>query len=247
MDADDICHPGRMELQASCLDVYSDIGLVGCRVAFGGDRVKQAGYAAHVDWINGLITPEEIALNRFVESPFVHPSVMFRRDLFERYGAYRHGPFPEDYELWLRWMANGVKMAKVEEELLTCNDPPERLSRTDDRYSVDAFYAIKAEYLSMWLARHNPHHPDIIVWGAGRTTRKRADILTQYGIRITHYIDLKPRTLECGTPVIHHSELPSPETCFVLPMVGSRGARQRIADFLADRGYAMGQHYIPCA
>lgn len=244
MDADDLCHPNRMELQAAYLDVYSGIGLVGCRVGFGGDRKKQAGYAAYVDWVNTLIDPDTIALNRFVESPFAHPSVMFRRELFEQYGAYRDGPFPEDYELWLRWMANGVRAAKVDEELLTWYDPPERLSRTDTRYSVDAFYRIKSEYLAMWLKENNPHHPDIIVWGAGRTTRKRAAILEEYGLRITHYIDLKSRNLECGTAVIAHNDLPSPESCFIVPMVGSRGAREKIRAFLNERGYTEGTNCI---
>jgi hypothetical protein len=235
-----------MELLTAYLDVYAEIGLVGSRVVFGGNRKKQAGYAAYVDWINTLIDPDTIACNRFIESPFAHPSVMFRRELFEKYGAYRNGPFPEDYELWLRWMANGVKTAKVDEELLTWNDPPERLSRNDRRYRSDAFYRIKAEYLAMWLEQNNPHHPDVIVWGAGRVTRKRAAILEQCGLRITHYIDLKARTLNCGTPVIHHNELPDPDTCFVLPMVGSRGARDDICSFLSLRGFVQGTHYI-CA
>lgn len=244
MDADDLCHPTRMELQAAYLDVYSEIGLVGSRVGFGGNREKKAGYAAYVDWTNTLITPEAIALNRFVESPFAHPSVMFRREHFEQYGAYRDGPFPEDYELWLRWMANGVKTAKVDEELLTWNDPPERLSRTDPRYNIDAFYKIKSEYLAMWLEKNNPHHPDVIVWGAGRTTRKRAAILAEYGLRITHYIDLKQRILECGTQVITHNDLPSPDSCFIVPMVGSRGAREKIRAFLNKRGFAEGTNCI---
>ena len=244
MDADDLCHPTRMELQASYLDVYSEIGLVGSRVGFGGDRVTQAGYATYVDWINTLLDPDTIALNRFVESPFAHPSVMFRRELFEKYGAYRDGPVPEDYELWLRWMANGVKTGKVDEELLTWNDPPERLSRNDPRYSADAFYRIKAEYLAMWLEQNNPHHPDVIVWGAGRVTRKRAAILETYGVRITHYIDLKPRALGCGTPVIPHNDLPSPESCFILPMVGNRGAREKIRTFLKDHDFLEGKNCI---
>jgi len=172
MDADDLCHPERIEKQVSFLDAFPDLGIVGCRVAFGGDRDKQAGYSAHVDWINELIEPDDIALNRFVESPFAHPSVMFRRELFERFGAYRDGSFPEDYELWLRWMANGVKAGKVDEELVTWNDPPNRLSRTDERYSIDAFYKTKAEYLFKWLEKNNPHHPNVIIWGAGRVTRK---------------------------------------------------------------------------
>ena len=244
MDADDLCHPERIEKQASFLDAFPDLGIVGCRVGFGGDREKQAGYAAHVDWINELIEPDDIALNRFVESPFAHPSVMFRRELFEKYGAYRDGPFPEDYELWLRWMATGVKAGKVDEELLTWNDPSHRLSRTDERYSIDAFYKTKADYLFQWLEKNNPHHPELIVWGAGRVTRKRTAILEQYGIRITQYIDIKKRQLNCGTPVILPNKIPDPETCFVLPMVGKRGVRDQIRPILHERGFTEGKNCI---
>jgi glycosyltransferase involved in cell wall biosynthesis len=244
MDADDFCHPERIELQSSFLDAFPDIGIVGCKVKFGGDREKQAGYAKHVDWINTLIDPDAIALNRFVESPFAHPSTMFRRRFFEQFGAYRDGPFPEDYELWLRWMANGVKAGKVDRELVTWNDPPDRLSRTDDRYRVDAFYETKAQYLFLWLQKNNPHHPDVIVWGAGRVTRKRVAILEQYGIRITQYVDIKPRQLNCKTPVLQPDEIPDPETCFVLPMVGKRGARDLIRPILQGRGFTEGKNCI---
>ncbi len=244
MDADDLCHPERIEKQTSFLDAFPGIGIVGCRVAFGGDREQQAGYAAHVDWINELVEPDDIALNRFVESPFAHPSVIFRRELFEEYGAYRDGPFPEDYELWLRWMASGVKAGKVDEELVAWNDPPGRLSRTDARYSIDAFYKTKADYLFQWLEKNNPHHPNIIVWGAGRVTRKRVAILESYGLRITHYIDIKKRQLNCGTPVILPNEIPNPTDCFVLPMVGKRGAREQIRAVLQQRGFTEGANCI---
>ncbi len=244
MDADDLCLPDRIEKQASFLDAFPDIGIVGCRVDFGGDREKQAGYADHVDWINSLIEPDDITLNRFVESPLAHPSVMFRRELPEQFGAYRDGPFPEDYELWLRWMANGVKVGKVDQELVIWNDPPDRLSRTDARYSIDAFYQTKAEYLFQWLEKNNPHHPEVIVWGAGRVTRKRAAMLEQYGIRITQYVDIKSRQLNCGTPVIHHSALPDPDSCFVLSMVGKRGAREIIRELLKEHGFTEGKNCI---
>jgi glycosyltransferase involved in cell wall biosynthesis len=244
MDADDLCHPERIEQQASYLDAFPEIGVVGCRVAFGGNREKQAGYAAYVDWINSLIEPDEIALNRFIESPFAHPSTLFRRELFEHFGAYRDGPFPEDYELWLRWMANGVAMGKVDRTLVTWNDPPNRLSRTDPRYRIDAFYQTKAEYLLQWLEHNNPHHPDVIVWGAGRVTRKRAATLEHCGIHITHYIDIKPRDLNCATPVIPPDRIPDPATCFVLPMVAKRGARDQIRPVLRERGFVEGKNCI---
>ena len=244
MDADDVCLPQRIQKQVEFLERHPDIGLVGSRVMFGGDRERQAGYAAYVDWINTLISPEEIGINRFVESPFAHPSVMFRKTLVSRYGTYRDGSFPEDYELWLRWMAQGVKMAKVDEQLLTWNDPPSRLSRNDDRYSIDAFYRTKAEYLVQWLKENNPHHPEVLIWGAGRVTRKRASILEECGLRITHYIDIKPRSLNCGTPVILPPEVPPPDQGFILSMVGNRGASDQIRAYLTEAGHVVGKNLM---
>lgn len=244
MDADDDAHPDRIKKQCSYLDRHPEIGLVGCRVGFGGDRTHQAGYAAYVDWINGLIDPDTIAVSRFIESPFAHPSVMFRRELVSKYGGYRDGPFPEDYELWLRWMDAGVQVAKIDEELLTWNDPPDRLSRTDPRYQVDAFYGTKSRYLMRWLEQHNPHHPDIIIWGAGRVTRKRVKILQQHGVHITQYIDIKQRVLNDGIPVISPECIPSPENGFILSMVANRGARELIRTHLDARGYIEGVNFI---
>lgn len=246
-DADDFCFPERLARQADYLDSHPEIGLVSCRVAFGGDRERQGGYAAHVDWLNGLVEAEDIRRNRFVESPFAHPSVMFRRELVERFGGYRDGPFPEDYELWLRWLEAGVGMAKLPETLLVWNDPPGRLSRTDPRYAFRAFYRVKADYLARWLARHNPHHPEIVLWGAGRETRKRAEFLVGHGVRITHYVDIDPRKVGQtihGRPVLAAGEVPPPDDAFVVAYVASRGAREDIRRRLGAKGYAEGVHFI---
>jgi len=108
MDADDESHPDRLAAQVTLLRDRPEVGLAGCLVEFGGDRQRQAGYARHVDWLNSVVSSDDIALNRFVESPFAHPSVMFRLALTREHGGYRHGEFPEDYELWLRWIEAGV-------------------------------------------------------------------------------------------------------------------------------------------
>jgi glycosyltransferase involved in cell wall biosynthesis len=240
MDADDQAFPERFDVQIAWLQRHPHVGLIGSRVEFGGDPRSQRGYRTYVDWTNSLVTEAEISMNRFVESPFAHPSVMFRRELPERFGAYRDGPFPEDYECWLRWLDAGVRMAKCPEVLLRWNDPPERLSRTDPRYDIRAFYACKAEYLARWLERHNPFAPDVVVWGAGRETRKRAELVTAHGVRIRAYIDIDPRRIG---QIIHGR----PVTCFLLPFVGSRGAREDIRSRLVALGYREGRDFIAAA
>ncbi len=250
MDADDLAHPDRIALQAGYLDRHFEVDLVATRVRYLGDARRNRGLAVFVDWNNSLTTPEEIADYRFVESPLIQPTVMFRRELPERFGAYRDGPFPEDYELWLRWLQHGVRMAKLPQKLLDWRDSPGRLTRTDPRYSVEAFYRAKSPYLYRWLAARNPHHPGVVIWGSGRTSRQRQRFLTELGVQIRAYVDIDPRKIGYtidGAPVIWPEDLPAPHECFVLGWVGSRGAREDIETRLQARGFQRGLHYIPCA
>ncbi|MBL9214142.1 MAG: glycosyltransferase [Opitutaceae bacterium] len=250
MDADDEAHPERLAEQRALLVARPEVGVASCLVEHGGERRTQAGYARHVDWLNSLLTPEQLALNRFVESPVAHPSVMFRSELAGRLGGYRSGDFPEDYELWLRWMDAGVRMAKVARPLLTWHDPPGRLSRTDARYSPEAFFRLKAAWIAREVGRlPGPARP-VLVWGAGRPTRKRAAHLPEHGLGIAGYVDIDPRKIGRKVndlPVLAPRELPPPARAVVLGYVASRGARELIRADLAGRGYREGRDFLLCA
>jgi hypothetical protein len=225
--------------------------LAGTLVHFGGDPCGAAGYALHVEWLNSLVDPDAIALNRFVESPLAHPSVMFRADLPRLHGSYQEGPFPEDYDLWLRWMEAGVRMAKVPRVLLTWNDPPSRLSRTDPRYDPEAFYACKSGYLARWLHRHVAPGRTLLVWGAGRVTRRRAALLAGHGIRIDGHLDIDPRKLRgsrLARPVWPPDHLRGPlRDAFVLGYVAKRGARELARTHLGDCGFIEGRDFLMAA
>lgn len=254
MDADDLCLPERLDMQVARLDAEPRLDLVSGLVRFGGDRAERLGYALHVDWLNTLLTHEDISLNRFVESPLANPSVMFRREGVARFGGARPnigldsacaGPFPEDYEQWLRWLALGARMAKVQAEVIVWNDPPTRISRTRDEYSLEAFARIKAGYLRSWLEERNPRHPKVWVWGAGRVSRKRLDPLLGLGLVIENFVDIDPRKVGQrvhGIPVLPREAVPphAPDGPFLLVNVASRGARQEIMQWLTGLGYQPG-------
>lgn len=248
MDADDLSLPTRLERQRATLDAHPEVGLVSCLVAHHApDGQEATGYAWHVDWLNQLVTPEAIARARFVESPIAHPSVMFRSALVDAHGGYREGPFPEDYELWLRWLEAGVSFTKVPEALLVWRDEPGRLSRTHPAYSVEAFYALKARYLARWLAEHNPRHPELVIWGAGKTSKQRAEKLTAHGCVITGYVDIDPsrqgRTAY-GRPIYAPEAITGPDFGFVVSYVGARGAGALIRARLEASGYEEGRHFL---
>lgn len=242
MDADDICHPDRLAEQVSHLDSHPGIGLVSCQVGHLEGETGQEGYAEYVDWTNGIVSPEDIALKRFVESPFAHPSVMFRKDIVSSHGGYKDGDFPEDYELWLRWLDAGVQMAKVPKKLLQWRDLPTRLSRNDSRYRLEAFYRMKFGYLAKVLKDKT-----VWVWGAGRTTRHRATWLLDYGVTIQGFYDVDPNKAgdpRTGLVVKQVEEIPPPGESFILVLAGARGIRRKIGNFLNERGWEEGRDYL---
>lgn len=248
MDSDDVCLPDRLALQKAHLDTHGHIGLVGGQVRFGGDPHSAKGYKTYVDWTNTLVCELEISLSRFVESPFANPSIMFRKELVSRYGPFYDGPFPEDYELLLRWMAHGVRMDKVPQEVLVWNDPPSRLTRTDQRYAPEAFYRVKAGYLARWLKARGVFRVSII--GGGRITRRRAMMLEEHGIVITSWLEVDPDKIGqrvCSRPVHSWHELGAPQGEFLVSYVANRGARARIARELAQRGWTAGENYLLAA
>jgi glycosyltransferase involved in cell wall biosynthesis len=245
MDADDWAAPARLARQVAALDTAPALGLVGCGVTCAGEAAGP-GYAHYVHWLNQLTAPEAIARRRFMESPLAHPSVCFRSELVARWGGYREGPFPEDYELWLRWLAAGVRMAKVPDPLLWWYDAPQRLSRQGGRYSRAAFFRLKAWYLAQWLAHHNPHHPEVIVAGAGPRARQDLQPLLAAGIRVRAFVDLKRRRLP-DAPCLLPAELPAPGEAFVVSYVNTRGSGARVRELLAHRGYQEGRDFLLAA
>lgn len=246
MDADDQMRPERLERQATLLAEDPSLGVASCLVEFGGDPIAAAGYAEHVRWVNGLVTPEQIHLARFVDAPLPHPTALLRRTLLDRHGGYREGPFPEDHELWLRLLAAGVRIAKVPQTLLRWNDPPTRLSRHDPRYGVDAVARLRCDHLAQALRGCDERRP-LWLWGSGRITRRRFDHLARAGLPFEGFIDIAPQRIGRrigGRPVIGPDELPPIERSFILSGVGVRGARSGIRAALLASGRTEGRDFL---
>lgn len=238
-DADDLSMPKRLQKQAACLDQHPQTGLVACKAKSNSESEEYAGLNRWISWNNELQTHDQIQRNRFVGSPLIHPTVMFRKEIVDTCGGYRQGAFPEDYELWLRWLENRVKMEKMNFAGLIWRERPDRLTRTDERYSRDAFFKIKAKYLVRWLKEHAKTWPNITVWGNGRVTRKRASWLEEYGANITTRIDVKKRD-----DVIYFEKLPEVKHDFIVSYVTNRGAREEIRRFLERHDYTEEKDYI---
>jgi glycosyltransferase involved in cell wall biosynthesis len=245
MDGDDISSAERLSLQLSHAEKTPEVSLWGGLVEPLGER--GAGWGDYLGWLNSIVTPEEIRFHSLTESPLPHPTWFFRTEAVVSAGGYRDGPFPEDYELFLRLLERGSKFGKVEEKLLSWRDHPGRETWTSKRYSFDAFLRLKASYFPrLKKAGALPHLPDrpVAVWGAGRTGRVAAGELQKGGIEIKFFIDpVKAGKTVLGVPVLTPEEAPLHEV-LVLTAVRYREIRTLVEKFYREKGLLFGRDYI---
>lgn len=111
MDADDICHPERLQKQFDFLESHPEIGICGTGYeVFGNIEAKQ------------FFKPDSDEAIRWMlmfDNPFQHPTVMMRRSVLMDHGLrYLQDLMPtEDYELWSR-LLKVTKGANLPESLL---------------------------------------------------------------------------------------------------------------------------------
>ena len=232
MDSDDRSCSQRLEKQVNYLDEHPEISVVSCQVAgFPADQVR-AGFRIYLDWLNNLVLDADIRREIFIESPLPHPSVLFRRQLIIESGAYQEHGWAEDYDLWLRLCLKGLHFARLPEILLEWRERPDRLTRTDSRYSVENFLRAKAYYLARGPLSGREA---VIIWGAGMMGRRLAKLLERQKIPLAAFVDIDPGKIghtKRGLPVIAPADLPELwNNCpnpVLLAAVGARGARSLI-------------------
>ncbi|HEY6880460.1 MAG TPA: glycosyltransferase [Polyangiales bacterium] len=240
MDADDIAHPERLQRQREHLCAHPAISVLGCRVrAFCDEGPLGDGLVRYVDWQNALLTPAEHALARFIESPLCHPSIVVRRTVLHSVGGYRDLDGPEDYELFLRCVAQGHALAKLPSVLLQWRHRHGRATFSDGRYALPKFRAVKAPYLAAAVRGGT-----VALWGAGPTGRRLARELARHGVRPALFIDIDPRKIgrtAQDAPIVGVDAL-DPSRHTVIAAVGARGARALIRSELERRGFREGEN-----
>ncbi len=249
MDADDLSLPGRFPAQLDALARDPRVAAIGTRVeGFPAEDVGE-GSRVYLEWLNGILTPEEHARELFVESPLCHPTVVMRREALLAIGGYRDFDGPEDYDLWLRLDAAGHALAKVDEVLLRWRHHRRRMTLRDGasggKLSLDGFARAKAPFLAARLARLGR---PFAIWGAGKTGRRLARALEAHGARPTRFLDIDPRKIG-GVARGARIDPPDPlvrgrETIVVA--VGARGARALVRARLHAASFVEGHDFV-CA
>ena len=111
MDADDVCYPGRFQMQYDCIN-GSDYDLVCGNYDFideDGTLLPQKAAVYNDKQLRKLLPLRNI---------IHHPTVIMRADKFRAIGGYRNYKCAQDYDLWLRMLCAGYKMHMMPEKLI---------------------------------------------------------------------------------------------------------------------------------
>lgn len=151
-DQDDLSLPTRLEKQWAYLERNPDCALLGTRAEIWVGDTQSERVHDH---------PTEhghILFELLFDCPFVHSSVMMRRDAVEAVGGYSTNPVrqpPEDYELWSR-LARRYKVANLSDRLLIYREVAKSMSRTQSSRILENVVTIAAENLAYVIGLSQP-------------------------------------------------------------------------------------------
>jgi len=138
LDADDVWHPRKMEIQHAFMQAHPEVALSGHahrRIADGESvdaALMQQGFRMVSRW-------ELLLSNRFVT-----PSTMLRRDVTQRFQAGRR--YMEDHLLWLEIASGGLKVVRLTDVLAFTYKAPVG----DSGLSARTWEMRKAELSNFW-------------------------------------------------------------------------------------------------
>jgi len=240
MDADDISHSRRLEMQLPFVE-NGAADVVSCLVRCFPRSQLRGGMLRYERWLNSLLTHEEMERDLFVESPLAHPSAMLRARTLRALGGYRAMGWPEDYDLWLRAYAAGMRFGKVRRHLFWWRERSDRVSRTHSALSPAAFRRCKVHHLK---ALHLRGQNAVTLWGAGKEGKALARHLRRAEVKIAAFVDVEPRKIGktiLGAPVVGVEGLTREH--YLLVAVGARGAREEIRAYLEFAGWREPRDY----
>lgn len=130
MDGDDISCPERFEKQVAFLKKHPEVKMLSTTARL----INEAGAVTGV-WQEDVkhITPEQIRKRLPFDNCIVHPAVMGSTEIFRKYGYNMAQKQAEDYDLWLRIVADGVAIHKIAEPLLLHRILPESFTRASKK------------------------------------------------------------------------------------------------------------------
>ncbi len=139
-DADDICFPERLQVQYDFITAHPEYIIIGAAAEY----IDASGNYIFTHHPQGK-TDQQIKQLPYNVCPFIHASVLYKRESVQRAGYNVHAHSFEDHLLWQQLMQTG-KMYNMAEPLLKVRLNPGSLTM-DERKRKKEFQAIKNKVL----------------------------------------------------------------------------------------------------
>jgi len=234
MDADDLARPERLARLVQEADRHPEVDVLASQVRYFPRETLSEGMVRYEQWINGCLDHDTILQERFVECPMPHPAWAMRAEAYDRLGGYRDGDFPEDYDFFLRAVQAGLRFSKLPEVLLDWRDQPERASRTDPRYGLEKFAALKLHHLEAVLA--SEARPVLVV-GEGRAARRWARRVQDGGFEVAALVGAREKPALETMPRVAWSRVSEFSGSLALVVSGREENREAWATRLVALGW----------
>lgn len=237
MDADDISHLDRIEKQVQYLEEHQDVYLLGTNYSLIyeeniNDDVKKAAQGTHKRSM-APIDKDDWFLSTNETMKFIHPTIMIRRELFNRIGLYRQYKL-EDIELYFRTGINHYRIDKLEEVLLDYRVRGSSKSRTEQRAEqTKEIIGFKMDYLKDTIFK-DKSIINYMIWGADISGIEAIEVLNDKlpQANLVAYIDSFKEGELNGFPVVKPERINeySHDYIFVCTNGGAVYARRYLKD-----------------
>jgi len=178
-DADDLSHRRRFELQREALSGHPGLAVVGTRLRLFPPPAVGVGMRRWAVWHNALLSHDDMANERLIDSPLAHGTAMLRREWLERVGGWAERGWAEDVDLWLRLFEAGARFGKRPEVLYAWRQHRASATRRDPRYARDRFIALKLDALERGLLRDAA---DVTLIGVGDSLARCVPVFSEHRV-----------------------------------------------------------------
>jgi len=142
MDSDDISLPARLSKQIEFMEQHPNVDALGTAYFRIDERGKKIGEKKVPS------THEECEFMATLNSPILHPTLMIKKDVIKEIGGYKKDfNLIEDYELFLRLIKSGYKMANLKEPLFYYRLNKATINSEREKCQQNAIYKYGNAYL----------------------------------------------------------------------------------------------------
>lgn len=152
-DHDDISFPTRFEKQVEFMDTNRECGLLGTASEIWVDDAPSGRYHDHPT-VNA-----DLQVFLLSNNPFVHSSIIMRREVVDACGLYSTDPLrqpPEDYEYWSR-IARHFEVRNLPQRLVAYREVAGSMSREPSAQFRQNLMSICAENIAYWNGLEKPN------------------------------------------------------------------------------------------